>query len=99
TAGEADYLHNNHFTGWKQTYSTRSDDTVAHQTYYTTIEDLLQNGIEEIASAIQYICENYNIEGDENKILPAFPISIIIGLSLCTLTVITKKLRNLALRD
>ena len=32
----ADYLHTNHFTGWKQTYSTRSDDTVAHQMYYNT---------------------------------------------------------------
>jgi hypothetical protein len=99
TAGEADYLHNNHFTGWKQTYSARSIDTVAHQNYYSKMEDLLQNGIEEIASAIQYVSEDYNIEGDENKILPAFPISFIIGLSVCSLIVIAKKMRNFALRD
>ena len=67
TAGEADYLHNNHFTGWVQTYSSRSGDTVAHQTYYSTMEALLQNGIEEIASAIQYIGDNYNIEGDDSN--------------------------------
>ena len=96
TASEADYLHNNHFTLWKQTYSARRDDTVAHQTYYSTMEALLQNGIKEVASAIQNVCENYEIEGDDSngddqKKIPAFPIGIIIGFSVFTLTVIMHK--------
>ena len=90
TADEADYFHNYHFTNWEQDYSSRSDDTAAHQTYYSKMETVIQNGIEEIASAIQYVCESYAIEGDdsnaeEKKKIPAFPINFIIGFSVCTL--------------
>lgn len=55
TIRDAVWLHNNHFTGWKQTFSTRDDDTVTHQLYYDRIEENLNNAIQVSAAAINNI--------------------------------------------
>ncbi len=54
-AHNAVWLHDNHFTGWVQTYAARSGDTQMHQDYYDRIETNLNNAISACASAMNYV--------------------------------------------
>jgi hypothetical protein len=56
---DAKWLHNNFFSGWKQIYNTRYDDTIIHQEYYNRIEESLNLAIQGCINAIAYEL-NYN---------------------------------------
>jgi hypothetical protein len=86
-ARDAVWLHNNHFTSWKQTYATRADDTTIHQQYYDRIEESLNNAIYYCAAAINNRIEGGDSGEDKNKVeedpfeIPGFPLTILAAIS------------------
>jgi len=74
TTRDAPWLHNNHFTGWVQTYSARSGDTATHQLYYSRIEENLNNAVQECAAAMNYIA------GGEDTTFPVYPLPLLVGI-------------------
>jgi hypothetical protein len=55
TTRDAKWMHDNFFTGWKQTYTTRADDTATHQLYYNRVEESLNLAIQACINAINYV--------------------------------------------
>lgn len=49
------WLHKNFFSGWVSSYADRATDTVAHQEYYTRIEQNLKNAIQVNAAAMNNV--------------------------------------------
>lgn len=84
---DAVWLHENHFTGWKQSYSERDSDTTIHQFYYDRIEENLNLAIQYSAAAINY-ASNFEILEDPGEDPEPFPLNMFLSVGGIILAVV-----------
>ncbi|MHA1291253.1 MAG: zinc dependent phospholipase C family protein [Promethearchaeota archaeon] len=85
---DAKWLHDNFFTDWEDNKDDCDKDTTTHQLYYDRIEENLNNAIEAIVAAMNYI-------GGSESSVPSYPLSFTIFLIAVMIVgyiiIITKK--------
>ncbi len=84
---DAVWLHENHFTGWKQSYSARDSDSTINQLYYDRIEESLNLAIQYSAAAINYV-SNFEIQEEPEENSEPFPLEMLLSIGGVILAVV-----------
>jgi hypothetical protein len=84
---DAIWLHENHFTGWKQSYSARDSDTTINQLYYDRIEESLNLAIQYSAAAINY-ASDFEIQEEPEEDSEPFPLDMLLSIGGVILAVV-----------